>query len=225
MVDFLRKTNMKCSSVRKRLIDYVETERGLPGASGLPQHIVDGIAAHLDRCPRCHSEAEAIRATFTVAGTAREIEPTADFKQRTLRLLGQEAQRLTVPAPVAVWLRPALAYAVGLIVVAILVAVFMPERAVRVELVTGADEFEQQVDRYAKEIEFLAQALPSSEDEPVSQLERAHLDKIDLLASSIDECWDAFEENPENLRVRRLLLAHMQEEVDTLKSFLEVRSL
>jgi hypothetical protein len=216
---------MKCSSVRKRLIEYVETERGLPGARGLPQHIVDAIAAHLDQCPRCRREAEAIRATFTVAGMTGEIEPTADFKQRTVRLLRQEAQRVTAPAPVAVWLRPALAYAVILVALAILVAVLVPERAVRVELATGSEEFEQQVERYAEEIEFLAQTLPGSEDESISQVERSHLDKIDLLASSIDQCWDAFEENPENVRVRRLLLAQMQEEVNTLKSFLEVRSL
>jgi len=216
---------MNCNNVRRRLIEYVETERGLGGTSTLPQHVVDAIGAHLERCAACRSEAEAIRATFTVAGTANEIEPSADFKQRTVRLLRQEAQRVTAPAPVAVWLRPALAYAVVLIVVAILVAVLVPERAVRVELATGTEEFEQQVERYAEEIEFLAQTLPGSENEPVSQVERAHLDKIDLLASSIDECWNAFEENPENVRVRRLLLAHMQEEVDTLKSFLEVRSL
>ncbi len=216
---------MNCSSVRKRLIDYVETERGLPGASALPQHIVDAIEAHLDRCPRCRSEAEAIRRTFTVAAMAEEVEPTADFKRRAVQLLRQEAQRRTASVPVTVWLRPALAYAAILIGMAILVAVFMPERAVRVELAAGTEQFEEQVAQYAEEIEFLAQTLPRSEDEPLSHVERAYLDKIKLLASSIGECWDAFEQNPENVRVRTILLAQMREEVNALKSFLEVRSL
>ena len=216
---------MKCSSVRRRLIDYVEAERGARGASSLPQDVVKAIGAHLDQCPRCRSEADSIRATFTVADMADEIEPSADFKQRTVRLLRQEAQRITVRAPVAVWLRPALAYAAVVIVLVLLVVVLMPERAVRIELAAGTEEFEQQVAQYAEEIEFLAETLPSREAAPVSHVERAHLDKIELLACSIEECWDAFEKNPENMRVRRLLLAQMQEEVDTLKSFLEVRSL
>jgi hypothetical protein len=46
-----------------------------------------------------------------------------------------------------------------------------------------------------------------------------------MLAASIEECWDALERNPENVRVRSLLLSQMREEVDALKSFYEVRTL
>jgi len=216
---------MNCSGVQRRLIDYVEAERGVGGTSPLPENIMRAIEAHLGRCDRCRDEAAAIRETLAVAGMAREIEPTADFKQRTVRLLRQEAQRAVARTPVAVRLRPALAYAVALVTLATLVVVLMPERAVRVQLATGTEEFEEQVERYAKEIEFLADTLPAATHETTSYIERVHLDKIELLASSIDECWDAFEQNPENVRVRTLLLAQMQEEVDTLKSFLEVRAL
>jgi predicted anti-sigma-YlaC factor YlaD len=216
---------MKCSGIQKRLLEYVEAERGLGGASPLPENIVRAIESHIGHCDRCRDEAEAIRETFTVAAVAGELEPSSGFTQRTVRLLKQEAQRARARTPVAVRLRPVLAYAVILVALGILVAVLMPERAVRVQLAAGTDEFQEQVERYAKEIEFLAETLPSAEHEPVSYVERAHLDKIELLASSIDECWNAFEKNPENPQIRTLLLAQMQEEVDTLKSFIEVRSL
>ena len=67
--------------------------------------------------------------------------------------------------------------------------------------------------------------MPGADYETASYEERSQLDKIELLAGSIDECCDAFEENPENPRVRDLLLAQMREQVDALKSFHEVRLL
>jgi hypothetical protein len=158
---------------------------------------------------------------------AGEVEPGAEFRLRTVRLLKQEAERAAARAPTAVRFRPALAYATVVVALAVLLAVFLPERdgATPVKLAAGTEEFEEQVDRYAQEIEFLAGTLPESDYETASYAERAHLDKIELIAGSIDECWDAFEENPENLRVRNLLLARMREEVQALKSFHEVRVL
>ena len=188
--------------------------------------LVSAIEAHLDRCVRCREEAEAIRDTFAIARLAGEVEPEGDFKLRTVRLLKQEAER-AAPTPAAVRFRPALAYATVLVALGVLLAIFLPERdgAVPVELAAGTDEFAEQVDQYAQEIEFLAGTLPESDYETASYAERAHLDKIELIAGSIDECWDAFEENPENQRVRNLLLAHMREEINALKSFHEVRVL
>jgi len=193
----------------------------------LPAELVSAIEAHLERCIRCCQEAEAIRDTFAVAHMAGEVEPGAEFKLRTVRLLKQEAERAAARAPLAVRFRPALAYAAVLVAVGLLLTVFLPERdgAVPVKLAAGTGEFAEQVDQYAQEIEFLAGTLPESDYETVSYAERAHLDKIELIAGSIDECWNAFEENPENPRVRNLLLVHMREEIDALKSFHEVRVL
>lgn len=193
----------------------------------MPDDLVRAIEAHHNRCVRCREEVEAIRGTFAIADMAGEVEPDGEFKLRTVRLLKQEAERAAARAPVAVQFRPALAYAAVLVAVGVLLAVFLPgrDRAVPVKLVAGTDEFEEQVEQYVKEIEFLAGTLPGADYETASYEERSHLDKIELLAGSIDECCDAFEENPENPRVRNLLLAQMREQVDALKSFHEVRLL
>ena len=216
---------MNCSGVRKRLLDYVEVERGLRGTAPLPDDLVSAIGAHLDQCVMCREEAEAIRDTLAIAGMAGEVEPSRDFKLSTVGLLKREAERAAARAPAAVEFRPALAYAAIFLVLGIMLALFLPRRATRVELVGNTDEFEEQVEQYAQEIEFLAGTLPSSDYESVSYAERVHLDKIELLAGSIEQCWGAFEENPESPRVRNLLLAQMREEIDALKSFHEVRLL
>ena len=216
---------MNCFGVRKRLLDYVEAERDRRRASPLPDQSARAIEAHLDGCPRCREEAEAIRTTLTVADMAGDVEPGAAFKLRTVRLLKQEAERVPARTPFAVRFRPALACAAVVLLLGVLLVIFVPERGVRVELAVGTGEFEEQVEQYAREIEFLAGTLSGSGNEFTSYVERVHLDKIELLASSIDECWDAFEENPENSRIKGLILAQMREEVDTLKSFHEVRSL
>ncbi len=218
---------MNCSGLRKRLLDYVESERGFRGTVSLPDDLVSAIESHLDACVRCREEVDAIRETFAVADMAGEVEPAGDFTLKTVRLLKDEAERAAARAPVAVQFRPALAYAAVLVALGVSLAIFLRERdgATPVKLATSTGEFEKQVEQYTQEIEFLAGTLPGAEYETASLEERAHLEKIELLAGSIDECWDAFEENPENPRVRELLLAQMQEEIDALKAFHEVRLL
>jgi|GEM_PF-2989015 len=218
---------MNCSGLRKRLLDYLEAERGLRGTAPLPNDLVSAIEAHLERCVTCREEAEAVRETFAIADMAGEVEPDGDFKLKTVRLLRQEAERAPARAPIAVQFRPVLAYAAVLMVLGVSLGVFLRgrDRATPVRLAASTDEFEEQVEQYVQEIEFLAGTLPGSDYETASCAERAHLDKIELLAGSIDECWDAFEENPESPRVRELLLAQMQEEIDALKEFHEVRLL
>ena len=216
---------MKCVFIRRRLIDYVETELGLGGTSPLPERLTKAMKAHLEQCSRCRKEAAAIRDTFATADMVGEVEPDAGFKVRTVGLLKREAERLTWSAPFALRLRPVFAYVVAIAVLGVLLAVFLPERAERVELAANIDEFEAQVERYARDIEFLAGTLSGSGYEPASYVERAHLDKIVMLASSIEECWEALGRNPENEHVRALLLTQMKEEVHALKSFYEVRSL
>jgi hypothetical protein len=154
-----------------------------------------------------------------------EVEPSIGFKPRTVGLLREEAERSTARVPFALRLRPVLVYVVAVAVLGALAAVLLPERAERVELAGDIEEFEVEVDRYARDIEFLVGVLPGPDYEPASQVERSHLDKIVMLAASIEECWDALERNPENVRVRSLLLSQMREEVDALKSFYEVRTL
>ena len=216
---------MKCIFIHGRLIDYVETELGLRGTSPLPERLIKAMKAHLEQCSECREEAAAIRNTFATADMVDEVEPDAGFKVRTVGLLKREAERLTWSAPFALRLRPVFAYVVAIAVLGVLLAVFLPERAERVELAANIDEFEVQVERYARDIEFLAGTLSGSVYEPASYVERAHLDKIVMLASSIEECWEALGRNPENEYVRTLLLTQMKEEVHALKSFYEVRSL
>ncbi len=216
---------MKCPLVRRRLVDYIEAELGLPGAVPLPERERETVKVHLERCPGCREEMEAIRDSLATADMVGEVEPSVGFKLRTVGLLKEEAERLAGPVPFGLRLRPVFAYVVAIAVVGILVAVFLPERAQRVELAGDIKEFEAEVDQYARDIEFLVGVLPGPDYEPASQVERAHLDKIVMLANSIEQCWDAVERNPENVRVRSLLLSQMREEVDALKSFYEVRSL
>jgi hypothetical protein len=216
---------MKCILIRKRLVSYVEAELGLPGAVPLPEREREAVRVHLERCPGCREEVEAIRDSLATADMVGEVEPSGGFKLRTVGLLKQEAERLTSPVPFALRLRPVFAYVVAVAALGILVAVFLPERAERVELAGDIEEFEAEVDRYARDIEFLVGVLPGPDYEPTSQVERVHLDKIVMLANSIEECWEALARNPENVRVRSLLLTQMKEEVDALKTFYEVRSL
>jgi len=216
---------MKCFFVRRRLVEYVEAELGLPGATPLPDQVRGAIETHLEGCTGCREELEAIRDTLIAADKVAEVEPSTGFKLRTVGLLKEEAERLAGPVPPALRLRPAFAYVVAVAVLGILVAVFLPERAERVELAGDIKEFEAEVDQYARDIEFLVGVLPGPDYEPASQIEQAQLDRIAMLADSIEECWEALERNPENERVRDSLLAQMRQEVDALKSFYEVRSL
>jgi hypothetical protein len=216
---------MKCFFVRRKLVEYVETELDLPGATPLPDQIREAVETHLERCTGCREELEAIRDSLAAAETVAEVEPSAGFKLRTVGLLKEEAERLAGPVPLGLRLRPAFAYVVAIAVLGILVAVFLPESTERVELAGDIEEFEAEVDQYARDIEFLVGVLPGPDYEPASQVERAQLDRIAMLADSIEECWEALERNPENERVRDLLLAQMRQEVDALKSFYEVRSL
>jgi len=140
---------------------------------------MSAVEAHLDQCVRCRQEVEGIRATLAIADMAHEVEPDAEFKLKTVRLLKQEVEQATARAPV---FRPALAYAAVLVALGLLLTFFLPERATRVELVGNTEEFEERVEQYAQEIEFLAGTLPGADYETVSYEERAHLDKIELLA-------------------------------------------
>ena len=216
---------MNCSGVRKRLVEYVEAELGLRGALPVPEQLEEALEAHLARCARCREEAAAIRNSLTVANMADEVQATAHFKAKTVRLLKQEAERVRGVTPFAFRLRPAFAYLATVLVLGILLVIFLPQRAERVELAADTTEFEQQVDQCAREIQLLADTLSGSDYESASYVERAQLDRIVMLDRSVDECWEAYGKNPENTRIRTLLLAQMREEVDALKSFYEVRSL
>ena len=86
---------MKCPLVRRRLVDYIETELGLPGAVPLPERQREAVRVHLERCPGCREEVEAIRVSLATADMVGEVEPSVGFKSRTVGLLKEEAERLT----------------------------------------------------------------------------------------------------------------------------------
>jgi hypothetical protein len=156
----------------------------------------------------------------------REVEPSAQFKLRTVAALRQEAERLARPDPFALRLRPVLVSLVVLATVAGVIALLLPRQRVQpVELAKNTDQFEKQIGQYTREIDLLAGTLSGSQSEPTSYAERACLDKAMILANSIDECARALKRNPENERVKTVLLANMREEVDTLKSLYKERTL
>jgi hypothetical protein len=115
---------------------------------------------------------------------------------------------------------------VVLATVAGVIALLLPRQRVQpVELAKNTDQFEKQIGQYTREIDLLAGTLSGSQSEPTSYAERACLDKAMILANSIDECARALKRNPENERVKTVLLANMREEVDTLKSLYKERTL
>jgi len=73
---------MECEEIRNRLADSLTADAAAPGGEGGVRAVLDEVRGHLESCPACREEAEALMETWTALGTLTTRPPDSAAMRR-----------------------------------------------------------------------------------------------------------------------------------------------